>query len=137
MRYRAIRFRGLTKDGKWKYGFLGFNAIEGSFYIHEVEDIPPTQADPCGSVYSERFTIEPETIGQFTGLHAQHDPTKPIYEGDILKSNEHIDIVIWREDLCGFSFKNDKSRMNLVDWLENAQYSHTEIIGNIHELNKP
>jgi uncharacterized phage protein (TIGR01671 family) len=58
---------------------------------------------------------------------------KEIYEWDILKTNEHIDYVVWRDDLCWFSYKNDNSRMNLSDWIEHWQYSWTEIIWNIYE----
>ena len=56
-----------------------------------------------------------------------------IFEWDVLKTNEHIDSVVWRDDLCWFSYKNDSSRMNLSDWIEHWKYSWTEIIWNIYQ----
>lgn len=115
-----IKFRGKDKAGTWHYGSLVILTDgRGEKWYYIVNGNLP-----------HWVLVIPESVGQFTGLYAQYDETKPIYEGDILKSHEHIDIVIWREDLCGFSYENEKSRMNLVDWLENAQYSNTEIIGN-------
>ena len=122
---RVIKFRAWDKERKQMAQVLRINLSDLNGRTKQVEI-----NNGCFTAYPN---LEEVVLMQFTGLYAQHDLTKPIYEGDILKSNEHIDAVIWREDLCGFSFQNDKSRMNLVDWLENAQYSSTEIIGNIFE----
>ncbi len=58
---------------------------------------------------------------------------KEIYEGDILKTNDHIDYVEWKDEFSGFKYHNDKSRMTMVDWFEHGQYSGVEIVGNIYE----
>ena len=76
---REIKFRGKDKT-MWHFGFLDYR--DTSIQIHVVEDIPPTMESPCGDLYSEYFTVIPETVGQFTGL--QDSKGVDIYEGDLV-----------------------------------------------------
>ena len=77
------------------------------------------------------YSCDTETVWQFTWLTDKN--WVEIFEWDVLKTNEHIDSVVWRDDLCWFSYKNDSSRMNLSDWIEHWKYSWTEIIWNVYQ----
>ncbi|MBR5948638.1 MAG: hypothetical protein IKZ82_08360 [Clostridia bacterium] len=69
---RPIIFRGKTAcDGSWIKGDL----------IGISSDFKPVQFIRCS--YSEVYKVDPETVGQFTGLHDCEN--RDIYEGDIIR----------------------------------------------------
>ena len=85
---REIKFRGKrTDNGKWEYGQYYFSGY--AHWICEFHDIPPSPSDPSGYCIFIQNKIDPNTLGQYTGLNDKKITDKfpdgePIYEGDIV-----------------------------------------------------
>ena len=125
---REIVFRGKrAKDGKWVDGSL-FSSMTGQKFIRwEVED--------DGAIEEiVQYEVNPETIGQFTGLTDKNG--KRVFEGDILQwvdedntceGSKLIFIVKFDGEYEGFFGEGE------FDNIEPWQFRNHEVIGNIHD----
>ena len=115
---REISFRGKSKStGEWVFGNLFDKDTKGRTHI--------------GTTVRRCFDIDPETVGQFTGM-TDKNGTK-IFEGDILnepfQGREKLYYVLWDEDY--FSFRAKSGRVDY--YLGDMQKYHCEVVGNIYD----
>lgn len=125
---RNIRFRGYNrKNEKWLYGFYLQNRGQHFVCLDEFA---------TGKTW-EDYEIDPETLGQFTGL--KDAIGKEIYEGDIVR-HPYID-PIFRAIVDGSSVKSEVVFHNgafvisyeVDDFILLDAFGHIEVVGNIHD----
>ena len=114
---REFSFRGKSKStGEWVFGNLFDKDTKGRTHI--------------GTTVRRCFDIDPETVGQFTGM-TDKNGTK-IFEGDILnepfEGKEKLYQVFWDEDRFSYLVKNGYGEYYLD---EMTQYA--AIVGNIYD----
>lgn len=116
---REILFRGKrANNGKW---------VEGFYFIQRGN--PNAKAEEhyirC---YETDFNVDPETVGQFTGLTDKNGVK--IFEGDIVEYDEELCPVVYEPDagmfeLHGFGFVAD------FGYIDSSIFC--EVVGNIHD----
>ena len=135
---REILFRGKRiNDGEWAKGFYaempyGEDAVSKIIRTKTRQHPNFSLAYPCQVFESEEFEVDPETVGQYTGLKDKNG--KGIFEGDILYCYDEMfratftGEVVYRS--ASFCIKERED-----DYLYHFRWDDyvCEVIGNIHD----
>ena len=125
---REIRFRAKRVDNnpRWVEGYYAFN---GTHWIEYKSIERPG--------FWEVNRIDPETLGQFTGLYDKNGMR--IFEGDIIA--QHIDgwehppiirTVFWSDEACSYKVSSPLFTWGkAIDAI--SKYDTIEVIGNIYD----
>jgi hypothetical protein len=122
---REIKFRGRRFDnGEWVYGSLICRNSTRSIVSHDLMIHPGWQ----------EFDVDPETVGQCTGLIDKND--REVYEGDIIDTTikaRPIMVVVWDEGALTWGLVDPTSGHRAGDGYLDATMDYVEVIGNIYE----
>lgn len=120
---REILFRGKDNDGVWQEGFYCLlNDKSHRIYTGYAET-------DCGTYYPNFYTVQPSTVGQYTGLTDKNGTR--IFEGDIVQSIElELKGIIVFDEHCRFMIKDFSTGSTYLISYNNDEI---QVIGNIHD----
>jgi uncharacterized phage protein (TIGR01671 family) len=125
---REILYRGKRKDsGEWVYGYYVISDNKSYMFTGKTGLSQVTPAHRLMYMDFERHDVNPETVGQYTGLTDKNDVK--IFEGDIVKGQGNIYIIKYTKILCAFEMYklNKKLRLNASHLIVSL------VMGNIHD----
>ena len=126
---REIKFR--AKAGtQWRYGDLYHNE-RGELVIYEPKTSGQTLEGKA--VDGWRIVVDPETVGQFTGIHDANG--HEIYEGDIVKcgTGRICEVVYFLSPVHAGYDLNPVGGFDCKPPSEFSLWSDLTIIGNVHD----
>lgn len=127
-----ILFRGKQNEGRW---------VEGVYFKHDTVKVCFSSDDPKPRhlIIQDGFCdwgfeppihcvdVDPETVGQFTGLHDNNG--KGMFEGDIVEYKGECGKIEYSENEAMFTVSFDTWRTGF----DHLRVKDIEVIGNIHD----